>query len=74
MAKCVVRLSGDSAVAGILHLSQASEGSPTKIEGEIRGLTPGKHGFSVNASGNLSEGAATTGDIFNPFGESVVDG
>ena len=43
MARSVVSLQGEG-VIGILTLSQSSEDSPTVIEGEINGLTPGKHG------------------------------
>mmetsp|Transcript_15089 Transcript_15089/g.21364 ORF Transcript_15089/g.21364 Transcript_15089/m.21364 type:complete len:157 (+) Transcript_15089:54-524(+) len=72
MAKCVCSLSGESgtSVSGLLRLSQSTEDSPTTIEGEIRGLTPGKHGITVNVYGDLSEGAASCGAIFNPFGKS----
>ncbi len=59
-------------MTGTLRLSQASEESATIIEGEIRGLTEGKHGISVNVYGNLSGGAAGCGPIFNPFGEKNI--
>jgi len=75
MAKCICALHGDtgsshaSSIHGVLRLSQLSEDAPTIIEGEIRGLTPGKHGISINVFGDLSNGSATCGGIFNPFGE-----
>ena len=70
MAKCVCSLSSESgsSVSGILRLSQASEDGPTTIEGELRGLSPGKHGITVNVFGDLSDGATSCGPIFNPFG------
>ena len=72
MAKCTCSLVTETGgFAGLLRLSQASEDSSTIIEGEIRGLTVGKHGISVNVFGNLSGGAAGCGPIFNPFGETA---
>ena len=72
MAKCVCSLVSESgsSVTGILRLSQASEDGPTLFEGELRGLSPGKHGISVNLSGDLSDGASSCGPIFNPFGKT----
>ena len=67
-ASATCKVTGESGVSGILRLSQSSADAPTTIQGEIRGLTPGKHGITVNVSGDLTEGAASTGDIFNPFG------
>ena len=67
-ASATCKIAGESGVAGVLRLSQSAAGAPTTIQGEVRGLTPGKHGITVNVSGDLSEGAASTGDIFNPFG------
>ena len=70
MIKCSCTLVTETGnLTGTLRLSQASEDSVTIIEGEIRGLTEGKHGISVNVYGNLSGGAAGCGPIFNPFGE-----
>ena len=70
MVKCCCSLSNESGsgVSGVLRLSQVSEDGPTTIEGEIKGLSSGKHGITVNTFGDLSEGAASCGEIFNPFG------
>uniref|UniRef100_A0A7S2SG03 Superoxide dismutase copper/zinc binding domain-containing protein n=1 Tax=Eucampia antarctica TaxID=49252 RepID=A0A7S2SG03_9STRA len=71
MASCSCKLVTETgSFAGSLFLSQASEESSTVIVGEIRGLTAGKHGISVNVHGNLSGGAAGCGPIFNPFGKN----
>ena len=67
-ASATCKITGESGVTGILRLAQSAASAPTTIQGEIRGLTPGKHGITVNVSGDLTEGAASTGDIFNPFG------
>lgn len=73
MAKCVCSLSSESgsSILGILRLSQASEDGSTIIEGELKGLSPGKHGITINVYGDLSDGAASCGAIFNPFGTGL---
>lgn len=43
MARCVVSFTGEG-IAGVLSLTQQTEDAPTIIDGEITGLTPGKHG------------------------------
>jgi Cu-Zn family superoxide dismutase len=72
MAKCVCSLTSESgsSVTGILRLSQSNEDAPTLIEGELRGLSSGKHGISICQAGDLSEGASSCGPIFNPFGKT----
>uniref|UniRef100_A0A7S2EXU4 Superoxide dismutase copper/zinc binding domain-containing protein n=1 Tax=Trieres chinensis TaxID=1514140 RepID=A0A7S2EXU4_TRICV len=72
MAKCSCSLTGEGpeSVSGLLRLSQASEDGPTIIEGEIKGLTAGKHAISVNVYGDLTQGLAGCGVIFNPFGKN----
>ena len=37
---------------------------PTSVEGEIKGLNPGKHGFHVHALGDTTNGCLSTGEIF----------
>ena len=75
MAKCVCSLTNESGspVSGVLKLSQSSEDGATTIEGELKGLSPGKHGITINVYGDLSEGAASCGDIFNPFGKNACE-
>jgi Cu-Zn family superoxide dismutase len=58
-----------NAVGGTLQLSQPSEDAPTVIQGQITGLSPGPHGIAVHTYGDLSQGAASCGDKFNPFGK-----
>ena len=70
MSKCTCNLIGETgSISGSLRLSQVSEDAPTTIEGEIRGLSAGKHGISVNVYGDLTGGATACGPIFNPKGE-----
>lgn len=81
MSKCVCIVYNESTssatsnqsatIMGVLHLSQASEDSPTIIEGKLNGLTPGKHGIHACTYGDMSDGGATScGPIFNPFGKT----
>lgn len=37
-----------------------------RIEASFSGLSPGKHGWSINEFGDLTSGAASTGKVFNP--------
>ena len=68
---CVLQQEGSSGVSGSLKITQASDSSSTVIEGQISGLTPGqKHGISVCTYGDLSQGSASCGTSFNPFGMS----
>jgi len=64
----VVSDAGNNNALGSLTLTQPDIAHPTKIEGKLQGLTPGKHGLSVCVSGDLSSGASSCGPIFNPFG------
>lgn len=72
MAKATCHLSalGDSKVQGIINFMQKTEDTPTIIEGKLVGLTPGAHGISVQIFGDLSQGFASMGGHFNPFGRN----
>lgn len=41
-----------------------------RIEYEIHGLNPGKHGFYIHEKANFSDGGTTTGPHYNPFGKT----
>lgn len=38
-----------------------------RIEASFSGLSPGKHGWSINEFGDLTRGASSTGKVFNPI-------
>uniref|UniRef100_A0A6T5XRA2 Superoxide dismutase copper/zinc binding domain-containing protein n=1 Tax=Thalassionema nitzschioides TaxID=33649 RepID=A0A6T5XRA2_9STRA len=64
----VTETSTSSGITGVLTLTQNSETDPTVIAGEVKGLAPGSvHGLSLNIYGDLSDGATSCGDVFNPF-------
>ena len=74
MAKSVAVFVGGeenkAVMGGYLMFEQVSEDAPTNITGEIKGLAPGKHALSINVYGNLSQGFASLGSHFNPFGKN----
>ena len=56
-----------STVGGKLSIRQL--GDAIHIKGEIRGLTPGKHGMHVHTNGNCdSPDGMSAGGNFNPYG------
>jgi len=54
-------------VKGSVMLTQEQNVAPVRINGTITGLTPGKHGFHVHATGDLRDGCASALGHFNPF-------
>ncbi|CAJ0574825.1 unnamed protein product, partial [Mesorhabditis spiculigera] len=68
--RAVAVLRGDAGVEGTVYLRQDKESDPTVIKGEIRGLTPGKHGFHVHQYGDSTNGCISAGPHFNPFNKT----
>jgi len=54
-------------VEGVIKFKQ-KPGQPTIINGIIKGLTPGKHGFHIHEFGDLSDGCKSAGGHYNPEG------
>jgi len=63
--KAVVVLKGD-AVSGVVTLVQEKPDGPTTIEAQLKGLTPGKHGFHIHEFGDTTNGCVSAGGHFNP--------
>lgn len=61
---CVLK--GDKQVTGTVYFTQHEAGGPITVEGNIQGLTPGKHGFHVHAFGDNTNGCMSAGSHFNP--------
>ena len=49
-AVCVMHPDGGSGVSGIVRMTQV-EGHKTKIVADVKGLTPGDHGFHIHEMG-----------------------
>jgi Cu-Zn family superoxide dismutase len=60
---------GGSSVSGTVKFTSESGG--VRVQADVRGLTPGAHGFHVHEKGDLSKADLTSaGGHFNPGGHS----
>jgi Cu-Zn family superoxide dismutase len=67
-ALAVLHSSAGSQVKGTITFTKTAEG--IRVEGEITGLTPGKHGFHIHEFGDTtSPDGKSAGGHFNPKGE-----
>ncbi|XP_021292151.1 copper chaperone for superoxide dismutase, chloroplastic/cytosolic [Herrania umbratica] len=57
-------------IFGVVRLGQVSM-ELARIEANFSGLSPGKHGWSINEFGDLTRGAASTGKVFNLSNEGT---
>ncbi|XP_030538163.1 copper chaperone for superoxide dismutase, chloroplastic/cytosolic isoform X2 [Rhodamnia argentea] len=71
ISAAVVEFKGPD-VFGVVRFAQVSM-ELARIEANFSGLSPGKHGWSINEYGDLTRGAASTGKIFNPTAEATAD-
>ncbi|GJR71176.1 copper chaperone for superoxide dismutase, chloroplastic/cytosolic [Tanacetum coccineum] len=59
-------------IFGVVRLAQVSM-ELARIEANFSGLSPGKHGWSINEFGDLTRGAASTGKLFNPTKQQISE-
>lgn len=64
-------LAGEPGVSGQITLTEGADG--LLLEGQVHGLTPGKHGFHVHALGDISKGCTSTGGHYNPHNVCTPD-
>uniref|UniRef100_V9KZ99 Superoxide dismutase n=1 Tax=Callorhinchus milii TaxID=7868 RepID=V9KZ99_CALMI len=67
--KAVCLLRGHSSVVGTCTFQTIANGHVV-IQGEISGLTPGKHGIHIHLYGDVSDGCASVGPHYNPCNET----
>lgn len=68
-ATAVARMAGpDGAELGTVTIEQGPQG--LIIAAEVRGLSPGGHGFHIHETGSCEPDFAAAGDHFNPTGAS----
>jgi len=65
-AICVLQSNSNKNLKGSIHLIEIDK-NHTKIFGIIEGLNPGKHGFHIHESGDLSDGCNSLCAHYNPF-------
>src|SRR4051794_35423007 len=64
-AICVIQPLSESKVSGVVYFTK--KGDAVEVSGEIKGLTPGLHGFHVHEFGDLTKAdGLSTGGHFNP--------
>lgn len=67
MAVAVVKPTRGNKVRGVVRLTQTEKG--VRLQGRVRNLTPGKHGFHIHEFGDLrSPDGTAAGGHFNPDG------
>ncbi|GAV79600.1 Sod_Cu domain-containing protein/HMA domain-containing protein [Cephalotus follicularis] len=57
-------------IFGVVRLAQVSI-ELARIEASFSGLSPGKHGWSINEFGDLTKGAASTGKVFSTMNQGT---
>ena len=66
-AICILVPEKGQTATGVVKFLQEHSYGTTKILGEFKNLTPGKHGFHVHSYGNLLHGCTSAGAHFNPL-------
>jgi Cu-Zn family superoxide dismutase len=57
-------------VQGVVNFEQDHVDGPTTISWRVTGLNPGEHGFHVHEKADFSNGCASAGPHYNPFGKT----
>ncbi|XP_058187257.1 copper chaperone for superoxide dismutase, chloroplastic/cytosolic [Rhododendron vialii] len=57
-------------IFGVVRLAQVNM-ELARIEANFSGLSPGKHGWSINEFGDLTKGPSSTGKVFNPANKAT---
>ncbi|XP_029304371.1 superoxide dismutase [Cu-Zn] [Cottoperca gobio] len=70
VVKAVCVLKGAGETSGTVYFEQENKDAPVKLTGEIKGLTPGLHGFHVHAFGDNTNGCISAGPHFNPHNKT----
>ncbi|GAB6028991.1 Superoxide dismutase [Cu-Zn] [Chamberlinius hualienensis] len=65
MLSAVVVLIGNIAF-GVINFNQEYPNGPVAITGEVRGISPGLHGFHIHQYGDTTNGCTSAGPHFNP--------
>ncbi|CAN6902155.1 unnamed protein product [Brassica oleracea] len=58
-------------IFGVVRFGQVSM-ELARIEANFTGLSPGNHSWSINEYGDLTNGAASTGNLYNPFQDPTI--
>lgn len=66
--KAVAVLVGET-VNGVVNFTQADDGV-VHVQGEVKGLDKGQHGFHVHEFGDVTNGCNSAGAHFNPLGRT----
>ncbi|KAM9319286.1 superoxide dismutase [Cu-Zn] [Gastrophryne carolinensis] len=66
--KAICVMKGDGPVCGVVRFLQEGNGAVV-VNGSIKGLTDGKHGFHIHAFGDNTNGCVSAGPHFNPHGK-----
>lgn len=64
-AVCVLDMNG---ITGTVRFTQNAPHGKVKVEYEIKGMSPGEHGFHIHQYGDMTEGCASACAHFNPTG------
>ena len=57
-------------IFGVVRFAQVNM-ELARIEASFSGMSPGKHGWSINEFGDLTKGATSTGKVFNPTNQGT---